>query len=156
MYPFDFEPEVNARNGVELARAARDFWAAHPDQPFYMHVGFTDPHRAGRGFGNERPYSDVPETQYSPDDVVVPPYLPDVPDVRADLAEYYQAVSRFDFGVGCLLDALEESGRADETLVIVTTDHAMPFPGAKASFFDSGPPLPLYPAGTGHHYPWNP
>ena len=143
MYPFDFEPEVNARNGVELARAARDFWAAHPDQPFYMHVGFTDPHRAGRGFGNERPYSDVPETQYSPDDVVVPPYLPDVPDVRADLAEYYQAVSRFDFGVGCLLDALEESGRADETLVIVTTDHAMPFPGAKASFFDSGHHCPF-------------
>ncbi|MYF92321.1 MAG: sulfatase-like hydrolase/transferase [Gemmatimonadetes bacterium] len=139
VYPFDFEPEVNARNGVELARAARDFWAAHPDQPFYMHVGFTDPHRAGRGFGNESSYFDVPETQYSPDDVVVPPYLPDVPDVRADLAEYYQAVSRFDFGVGCLLDALEESGRADETLVIVTTDHAMPFPGAKASFFDTVP-----------------
>ena len=143
VYPFDFEPEVNARNGVELARAARDFWAANPDQPFYMHVGFTDPHRAGRGFGNETPYSDVPETQYSPDDVVVPPYLPDVPDVRADLAEYYQAVSRFDFGVGCLLDALEESGRADETLVIVTTDHAMPFPGAKASFFDSGHHCPF-------------
>ena len=91
VYPFDFEPEVNARNGVELARTARDFWAAHSDQPFYMHVGFTDPHRAGRGFGNENPYPDVPETQYSPDDVVVPPYLPDVPDVRADLAEYYQA-----------------------------------------------------------------
>ena len=33
VYPFDFEPEVNARNGVELARAAHDFWAAHPDQP---------------------------------------------------------------------------------------------------------------------------
>ena len=89
------------------------------------------------------PYSDVPETQYNPDDVVVPPYLPDIPDVRADLAEYYQAVSRFDFGVGCLLDALEESGRADETLVIVTTDHAMPFPGAKASFFDSGHHCPF-------------
>ena len=46
------------------------------------------------------PTPDVPETQYSSDDVVVPPYLPDVPDVRADLAEYYQAVSRFDFGRG--------------------------------------------------------
>ena len=143
VYPFDFEPRVNARNGVELARAARDFWAAHPDQPFYMHVGFSDPHRAGRGFGNERPYPDMPATQYRPADVVVPPYLPDVPDVRADLAEYYQAVSRFDFGVGCLLDALAESGRADETLVIVTTDHAMPFPGAKASFFDSGHHCPF-------------
>ena len=121
-----------------------------------MHVGFTDPHRAGRGFGNERPYSDVPETQYSPDDVVVPPYLPDVPDVRADLAEYYQAVSRFDFGVGCLLDALEESGRADETLVIVTTDHAMPFPGAKGILLRQRPSLPLYPAGTGYHCPRHP
>ena len=50
VYPFDFEPEVNARNGVELARAAHDFWAAHPDQPFYMHVGFTDPQPRRSGF----------------------------------------------------------------------------------------------------------
>jgi len=46
-------------------------------------------------------------------------------------------------GIGLLLDVLDESGRADETLVIVTTDHAMPFPGAKASFFDSGHHCPF-------------
>ena len=69
---------------------------------------------------------------------------PDLPEVRADLADYYQAVSRFDHGIGLLLDVLEESGRADDTLVIVTTDHAMPFPGAKASFFDSGHHCPFF------------
>ncbi|NKB72818.1 MAG: sulfatase-like hydrolase/transferase [Candidatus Latescibacteria bacterium] len=113
------------------------------DRPFYLHVGFTDPHRSGGGFGNEKPYTDIPEQSYRPDEVVVPPFLPDVPEVRADLADYYQAVSRYDFNIGCLLDVLEESGRADETLVVVTTDHAMPFPGAKASFFDSGHHCPF-------------
>ena len=41
-----------------------------------------------------------------------------------------------------VLDALDASGRADETLVFVTTDHAMPFPGAKASSFRQRTPLP--------------
>ena len=144
VYPFDFESKVNARNGVELGpRRARLLGRSSRPAVLYARGVFRPPTARGRGFGNERPYSDVPETPYSSDDVVVPPYLPDVADVRADLAEYYQAVSRFDFGVGCLLDALEESGRADETLVIVTTDHAMPFPGAKASFFDSGHHCPF-------------
>lgn len=143
VYPFGFEPQVDARNAVELAEQARTFLAQNRDRPFYLHVGFADPHRAPGGFANERAYRDTPRIEYSPEEVIVPPFLPDLPEVRQDLAEYYQAVSRFDFGVGLLLDALAESGRADETLVILTTDHGMPFPGAKATFFDSGHRCPF-------------
>ena len=75
--------------------------------------------------------------------MIVPNFLPDVPRVREDLAEYYQSVSRFDQVVGAVLSELDASGRADETLLFVTTDHAMPFPGAKASSFDSGHRCPL-------------
>ena len=46
------------------------------------------------------------EQIYRPEDVVVPDFLPDLPEVRADLADYYQAVSRFDHGIGLLLDVL--------------------------------------------------
>ena len=143
VYPFAYEPKVNSRNGLEMAAAAGAFWQQNPDRPFYMHVGFSDPHRSPGGFGNERSYKGIPETTYGPDEVVVPDFLPDLPEVRADLAGYYQAVSRFDHGIGLLLDALEASGRAEETLVIVTTDHGMPFPGAKASRFDSGHHCPF-------------
>ncbi len=143
VYPFEFEPPVNARSVADLAEQARQFFKNNVDRPFYLHVGFTDPHRAGQGFANEPTYRDVVEHPYRPDEVIVPPFLPDIPAVRQDLAEYYQAVSRFDYGVGLLLDVLEESGRADDTLVILTTDHAMPFPGAKASFFDSGHHCPF-------------
>ena len=63
--------------------------------------------------------------------------------MRRDLAEYYVSVSRYDQVVGAVVEALEASGRAGETLIFVTTDHAMPFPGAKASSFDSGHRCPL-------------
>jgi N-sulfoglucosamine sulfohydrolase len=143
VYPFEYEPHVNSRSPAELAQAARTFLNDNTDRPFYLHVGFSDPHRAGRGFANDKTWPGVTEVPYRPEDIVVPDFLPDIPEVRADLADYYQAVSRFDHGIGLLLDVLDESGRADETLVIVTTDHAMPFPGAKASFFDSGHHCPF-------------
>lgn len=143
VYPFGFEPSVDPRVGADLAAQAKVFLDANADSPFYLHVGFSDPHRAAGGFANERTYPGVPEVVYSPDDVIVPHFLPDLPGVREDLADYYQAVSRFDHSVGLLLDELEASGRADETLVILTSDHAMPFPGAKATSFDSGHRVPF-------------
>ena len=143
VYPFEYEPKIDPRSPADLAAAARSFLKNNADRPFYLHVGFADPHRAGRGFANDREWRGVAEVAYRPEDVVVPGFLPDIPEVRTDLADYYQAVSRFDHGIGQLLDVLEESGRADETLIIVTTDHAMPFPGAKASSYDSGHHCPF-------------
>ncbi len=143
VYPFDYEPEVDMRNGIDLASKARHFLHQNSTNPFYLHVGFTDPHRSSKGFGNECSYAGVPEVYYDPDQVLVPEFLPDVAATRVDLADYYQAVTRFDFNVGQVLGALQESGRADDTLVILTTDHAMPFPGAKASFFESGHHCPF-------------
>lgn len=143
VYPFEYEPQVDSRMGADLASHARQFLEDNQDKPFYLHVGFSDPHRAPGGYANEREYPGVPKVVYQPDEVIVPPFLPDLPGVREDLADYYQAVSRFDHSVGQLLDVLEESGRADETLIILTSDHAMPFPGAKASYFDSGHQVPF-------------
>lgn len=138
VYPFDYEPRVNCRSVHDMADCAREFLSGLAGQNFYLHVGFCDPHRSPQGFGNESEYRDVEEVTYSPDEVTVPNFLPDVPAVRAELADYYQAITRYDTGIGLVLEALEQSGRAEDTLVIVTTDHGMPFPGGKASGFDSG------------------
>ena len=103
-------------------------------------MGFGDPHR---NFGNRETYPDVEEVRYSPDAVVVPDFLPDHPAVRKELAEYYQSISRLDQGIGMAVDALEAAGRAADTLIVVMSDHGIPFPGAKGSSFDSGHRCPL-------------
>ena len=128
------------RNVAVMAEMAAGFQADAGDRPFYLHLGFSDPHR---DFGNRRSYEGVEETRYDPAQVPVPDFLPDHPEVRAELAEYYQAVSRLDLGIGLAMQALEAAGRAEETMIVVMSDHGMPFPGAKASSFDSGHHCPL-------------
>ena len=128
------------RNVPQMAAAATQFLADIGPRPFYLHMGFTDPHR---DFGNKTTYDGVTEKRYDPASVPVPDFLPDHPDVRAELAQYYQAISRLDLGFGLALRALEEAGRVDDTMIIVMSDHGMPFPGAKGSSFDSGHRCPL-------------
>ncbi len=141
VYPFDLEIG-GGRNLVEMADRAGQFFR-DGDKPFCLIVGFTDPHRAGKGFGNDKPYKGVPEVKYDPKDVLVPYFLPDQPEVRQELAEYYQAVSRLDHGVGLVLAALKKAGRADDTLVVFLSDNGIPFPGAKTTQYDPGLRLPL-------------
>ena len=123
-----------------MADRAMEFFRSIGDRPFYLHMGFSDPHR---DFGNYAEYPDYDEIRYHPDEIPVPDFLPDHPDVRAELAEYYQSISRLDAGYGRAVEVLEKSGRADDTMIIVMSDHGMPFPGAKGSSFDSGHRLPL-------------
>jgi N-sulfoglucosamine sulfohydrolase len=146
VYPFDLELTTGQggnRSVAEMAQQARKFFSDSGDKPFFLIVGFADPHRSGKGFGNERPYPQVQETRYSPKDVVVPYFLPDQPEVRQELAEYYQAVSRMDQGVGGVLQALRETKNADNTLVLFLSDNGIPFPGAKTTQYDPGLRLPL-------------
>ncbi len=148
VYPWEFESPGGAkplptRDVHGMAQEATRFFNSIGGRPFYLHIGFGDPHRAGKGFANERAYPNVKKNVYSPADVIVPPFLSDTPEVRAELAEYYQSIDRLDQGVGFLLDALEKSGRAKDTLVIYMSDHGMPFPGAKGSPYDSGLACPL-------------
>lgn len=98
-------------------------------QPFYVNVGVSEVHL---------PF-DRPE--YIPDDpeaVYVPPYLPDTPDVRLELARFHGAVRFMDQAVGRILSALKETGLAENTVVIFTTDHGFAFPRAKSTLYDPG------------------
>lgn len=117
---------------------------ADPATAFVM-VAPIHPHRmAGPdGFGLHRFAEDYHVPPVDPADVIVPGYLPDLPEVRADLANYYRAIGRLDALIGASLDALEESGRGHETLVLVNSDHGLPFLGAKATSFEGGHHCPL-------------
>ncbi len=146
VYPFDVQmvKDIGGNRGVAaMGEQARQFIRDSGDKPFALVVGFSDPHRSAKGFGNENKYRGVEEVVYDPQKVTLPHFLSDKPEVRGEWAEYYQSISRLDRGVGFVLDALKESKRADDTLVIFLSDNGPPFPGAKTTLYDAGVHLPL-------------
>ncbi|HEX7915076.1 sulfatase [Rudaea sp.] len=140
------EPERPlVRDVAVMGHAAGRWMREQGDKPFFLTVAYSDPHRAGdvSNFGNTRDWPEVKRERYQPSDVVIPSHLPDLPGVRADLAEYYEAVSRMDTGLAILLHELRESGHEDDTLVIYLSDNGRPFPGAKDNLYYEGIHLPL-------------
>ena len=152
VYHFEFERQQGTqghRNTVRMARNAREWIAEQDDRPFFLYFCPTDPHRGGDSsqFANhpENPnfYPEIPRQIYRPEDMVVPAWLPDQPEVRKELAEYYQAIARLDVGIGDLLQTLVETGHAENTLVLFLADNGPPFPGAKTTCYEPGIHLPL-------------
>lgn len=137
------------RNSARMAENAKAFIAEDDKRPFFLYWCSADPHRGGGpdGFGNhnEDPnyYPGVTQVKYRPEEVIVPPWLNDTPTTRKELAEYYQSISRLDQGVGKLMEALEETGHAEDTLVMFLSDNGPPWPGAKTNLYQSGMNLPL-------------
>lgn len=140
-----------SRSTVEMADAAREFIGRDATQPFFLYFAPLDPHREGpnsttepNSFGN-RPdgYPGAPPEIYPPEAVAVPDYLPDLPEIRAETAEYYRSVSRVDKGVGRLVEILEASGQWDNTVVFFLSDNGYAMPGAKTNLYEAGARLPL-------------
>ena len=158
---FHFETYLpgNARNAVAMAEVSRNFIADREDErPFFLYFATSDPHRGG---GIDRNYSGalkpdlfgnlpdrgirpgVEEVFFDPDEVVVPPFLPDTPESRSELAQYYQSCARIDQGVGRLIEILEENDLYDKTLIVFTSDHGMAFAGAKTTIYQGGLLVPF-------------
>lgn len=105
------------------------------DQPFFLWLAAVDPHRVYEPNAIDEPHT--------VDDVIVPPYMPDVQAVREDLALYYDEISRLDSYVGLILDELESQGIADNTLVIFMSDNGRPFQRDKTTLLDGGIKTPF-------------
>ena len=149
------------RNVVAMAENTRTFLSADDERPFFLYFATHDPHRGGKRkddgsaatiddtetpdrFGNrEEGYPGVARVDYAPEDVHVPPFLPDLPATRLELAEYYRSVSRVDQGVGRLLQILRDCGHEDDTLIVYLSDHGIAFPGAKTTVYEPGLRAPL-------------
>ena len=145
--------QAGNRDVAAMGHAAGQWMRAQRGKPFFLTVGYSDPHRAGdpSQFGNTRDWPEVPRRRYRPGDVQIPSHLPDLPGVREDLAQYYEAVSRMDSGVDILLRELAASSHADDTLVIYLSDNGRPFPGAKDNLYYEGIRLPLIVRSPGMH-----
>ena len=104
--------------------------------PFCFWFGSTEPHRAYEQGAGLKQGKKLEEAR-------VPAYLPDTPEVRSDLLDYYAEVEWFDQQVGRVLAELEKTGELDNTLIIVTSDNGMPFPRAKGTLYEAGVHMPL-------------
>ena len=113
--------ETVAPLAMEVLRRPRE-------RPLFVSVGFFETHREFLGPGSLR------DVHYSKP----PNNLPDSPEVRADMAAFKASARSLDHGVGMVLNQLDASGLSENTLIIFTTDHGMPFPGAKATLYDRG------------------
>lgn len=110
-------------------------------QPFFLNVNLHDPHRPFANAPQERReknpelWEGVPlvENPYSPAEIPLPGFLPDLPNVRLEMAEYYTSVRRCDAIIGEVLKVLNESGQAENTLVIFLSDHGIAVPFAKTN-----------------------
>ncbi len=115
-------------------------------QPFCYWYGPTNVHRKWiKGSGNAL-------WGINPGDLTgkMPSFLPDVPAVREDLADYLGEIQAFDAALGVLLDALKQSGQYDNTLIVVSGDHGPPgFPHGKCNLYDFGTRVALAVSGPG-------
>lgn len=106
------------------------------DKPFCFWLGSPDPHR---------PYDEGSglASGIDPSKIKLPACLPDSEVVRSDVADYYFEVQRFDAFVGAAVAALEAAGELDNTIIVMTGDHGMPFPRGKGNLYDIGSRVPL-------------
>lgn len=130
-----------AEKDQAVAEAAAEYLREPKAKSFFLACGFILPHR---GFPEPAPDLD-------PRFIRPPDCLPDTPETRADYAAYMEAARSMDRCCGVVLDALEETRLADDTLVVFTVDHGIAFPSMKCNLYDTGIEVALI-----LRYPGNP
>ena len=128
--------------------------AKRQNQPWFIMANSNDPHRP---FYDSTAELDIPKMktfreqgrlsrasrEYHPDEIVVPGFLPDLPEVRGEFAEYYSSVRRCDDSVGSILAALAESGQATNTIVVFVSDNGISMPFAKLNCYQASLRVPF-------------
>ena len=131
---YQFEPPLTAWD--ELSENAH--WRNRPgaDQPFFAVFNPTNTHESAMW------EESTAEIRFDPADMVLPPYFPDTPKVRAAMARMYTQIEHSDKHLGEILRQLDEDGLAENTIVFHWSDHG-PLPRGKRWLYDSGIHVPL-------------
>jgi N-sulfoglucosamine sulfohydrolase len=156
-YRRDRSEMANGRSQELYGKFAAEFLGQvkKKGKPFFLMVNAHDPHRpfdnrkpvgqrnvaeeaADPSSGNKKKKGEwadypAPSRIYQPDEIVIPGFLPDLPPIREEIAQYYSSVSRADDVVGRVLVELEKAGFAKNTLVMLKSDHGIPVPFAKTN-----------------------
>lgn len=154
---YNFSPWLPAESRRAVREAPLGLWDqngthAHwrnraPGQPFFSVFNLGASHEGQVRMPDEqfaaRTADLAPEARHDPAAAPVPPYYPDTPAVRRDIARYYDLVSVMDSQAGEILAELEADGLADDTVVFFYGDHGWGLPRGKRWVYDSGLRVPL-------------
>ena len=131
------EPPLRGISGRDYAANFEAFLQARePDQPFCFWYGGHEPHRGYEEGSGIRSGKNIR-------DVELPAYYPQSNTIKSDLLDYSLEVEWFDRHLGKMVQILEEQGELDNTFILVTSDHGMPFPRVKGQIYEHGFHLPL-------------
>jgi len=142
-FPFKYHYPAGNTPSAQY-KAAVDFFKKSGKNSFFLEVNIGNTHRP---FVKKITQSALPPV--SPGEVVVPPNWPDTPITREDYAEYLSTVEQADAVIGEVLKALKESGQAENTVIIYTSDQGFCYHRAKATTYDWGVHVPLSFTGPG-------
>jgi len=124
-----------ATTGIEAAKQA--------GKPFCLLLNIADPHKPFYAEVKNGEDPNVPSKVFTPEEIVVPGFLPDDPVIRKELALYYSSVRRADDAVGAILASLKASGQEENTIIVFLSDHGMPLPFAKTQLYHHSSRTPL-------------
>jgi len=130
---YHFQQYIKGGAPAQMAEDCKAFITEDDQRPFFLYFCTTEPHRPFRREGSDT---------FDPKDVIVSPYLPDIPQCREELAKYYGSVQRADKGLVRLIEILKETRHWDNTLIIYISDNGIAFPGAKTTLYEPGMRLP--------------
>jgi len=140
----DIQDLGSGRNPELYYKYAGDFFrqAASQKKSFFLMANSHDPHRPFHGseqeqkkFAKALKNIPAPSRVYKSDEIEVPGFLPELPDVRKEIAQYYSSVRRCDDTVGAVMRALRESGQAENTLIMFLSDNGMALPFSKTNCY---------------------
>ncbi|MCP4395764.1 MAG: sulfatase [bacterium] len=123
LFDLEAKSEVAADNAIQYLKQRDE------TSPFCLMVGLEQPHL---------PFTDSWNELQAPEDMKIPGYLADHPDIREEFTRFYGEVSRADLAAGRIIEALKEQKLHEDTLVIFTTDHGIAMPLAKGTLYDPG------------------
>ncbi|MBT4138744.1 MAG: sulfatase [Candidatus Latescibacteria bacterium] len=140
--PFEteWEPKGMSRRDVHAyPKNIERFIDDTGDTPWFALCSLGDPHRAYKGQEHG-----LPEKMLDADDVTPFPSHGelDTPEMRQEVAGYYNAVKRIDIAVGLMMEMLERKGLSEKTLVMFTSDHGPPFARGKTTTYEFGTRVP--------------
>ncbi len=145
-FPFEkvsgFDPNC-VRNPTRSHRldGIKDFFSRSKVQPFYLTVALVEPHV---------PWVMGDASAYPPDQIKLPPNIADNPTSREAFSRYLAEITYMDSQVGEILQALEDSGQSDRTIVLFTSEQGAQFPGCKWTNWDTGLHTALIARWPGH------
>ena len=132
------KPHAKAISKTDYAANFADFLSQSPeDKPWAFWYGTLEPHRGyeyGVGVRLGKKTSEIDR---------VPGYWPDNETIRNDILDYAIEVEHYDAHLGKIIKHLEDAGQLDNTLIVATSDHGMPFPRAKGQVFEHSNHIPM-------------